>query len=181
MKTLLSLFVLVVAVVALACLPPRPVAAAAQVTSLRQPSSKHVPTRQGEGPVLPEPEVTITVQGLPEEGQPLLLDVGETATFTITLTSDLPFILAAAMTDAYYPGRGVVWRGGDRTTHDTTATLYLTMTGKGSTAGLPAVYDWPDDGDEWPAGVAPVAIAAGARYQRGVMVVETFAFAVQVP
>jgi hypothetical protein len=183
MKTRVPLFVLVAAVVALAGLAPRPAAAAPQVTSLRHPASKHLPLRRGKGPDLPEPVVTITVQGLPEDGL-LELDVGESVTFRVDITSDsddVPFILAGAMTDAYYPGRGVVWHGGDRTTHATTATLYLTMTGKGSTAGLPAVSGWPRPEDEWDEGTAPVAIVAGARFKRGVMVTETFAFAVQVP
>ena len=126
------------------------------------------------------PTVTITLQN-PAPGGLLELEVGETYTFEIHITSDEPFLVAMAMTDDYYPGRGVIWRGGDRTNHDTTAVLYLTMTGRESTAYLPAVCDWPEPGMCWPEGVAPVSIVAGARFRRGVAISEEFAFAAEVP
>ena len=86
-----------------------------------------------------------------------------------------------AMTDAYYPGRGVFWHGNDTAHHTTSATLHLTMTGKNSTADLPAVYDWPEPGVHWPEGVAPVSIVAGVRYKGGLIISERFDFGVVVP
>jgi hypothetical protein len=154
MKIRLPALVLVAAALALACIPISPVAA--------------------------QPIVTIELLNPPPDGL-LELTVGESYTFVVEITSDEPFVLAAALTDAYYPGRGVYWHGGDRTTHNTTATLCLTMTGKNSTAGLKAVDDWPGLGSQWDAGVAPVSIVAGARYKGGLTVAQEFAFAVEVP
>jgi hypothetical protein len=125
------------------------------------------------------PGAEITLLNPPSE--PLVLEVGESYTFEILVESDEPFIWAMAMTDAYYPGRGMHWHGGDRATQDTSATLQLTMTGKKSTAGLPAVCDWPEPGDCWPEGVAPASIVVGVRYKGGQVVAETFAFGVVVP
>jgi hypothetical protein len=111
----------------------------------------------------------------------LVLEVGESYTFDIEITSDDPFVEAMATTDAYYPGRGVFWHGSDIATQDTWALLHLTMTGKTSTAGLPAVCDWPEPGVCWPEGVAPVAIAVGVRYKGGLVVPWWYSFAVEVP
>lgn len=126
------------------------------------------------------PTATIRVRKLPPSGI-LELAVGESHTFEIHITSKEPFVLAMALTNAYYPGRGIYWHDSDRATQDTSAVLYLTMTGKGATADLPAVCDWPEPGDCWPEGVAPVSIAAGVRYEGGQVVAEEFAFAVEVP
>ena len=127
------------------------------------------------------PSVAITVLGLPPENEPLVLAVGQTHTFYIQVESDEPFILAMAMPDAYYPGRGISWHKGDRAHHADSALLQLTMTGKKPTAGLPAVDDWPESGYDWPEGVAPVSITAGVRYKKGVVMAEQFPFAVVVP
>ncbi len=117
-------------------------------------------------PVKASPEVTIQLLNHPE-GNLLELDVGESHTFDIEITSDDPFILAIAMTDAYYPGRGVFWHGSDRANQTSTATLHLTIKGKESTASLPG-------------GVAPVAIVAGVRFKGGVVYSERFDFNVMV-
>jgi len=117
----------------------------------------------------------------PPPGDELVLDVGESYTFDVQITSNEPFILAMAMSDAYYPGRGVVWHGHDLAHHTTSATLHLTITGKDSTADLQAVCDWPEPGVCWPVGVAPISLAAGVRYKRGVINYERFNFAVVVP
>lgn len=114
-------------------------------------------------------------------GGRLELGVGESYTFEIEVKSGEPFILAMAMTDAYYPGRGVFWHGNDAAHQGTSATLYLTMTGKNSTADLPAVCDWPEPGVCWPEGVAPVSIVAGVRYPGGLIISERFDFGVVVP
>lgn len=126
------------------------------------------------------PTVEITVHPQPPS-QPLKLAVGESRTFEIRITSDELFVIALAMTDAYYPGRGVYWRGSDRAPRDTSAVLHLTITGKRSTGNLAAVCDWPEPGDCWPEGVAPVNLVVGVRYKGGKIVVQQFPFAVEVP
>lgn len=126
------------------------------------------------------PVVVITLRNPPpEEG--LVLDVGQSYTFDIQVSSEEPFLMAMAQTDAYYPGRGVTWHGNDHATRTDEAMLHLTVTGKGSTADMAAVCDWPFPGDCWPEGVAPLAIAVGARFKKGELVVEWFPFMVRVP
>ena len=123
---------------------------------------------------------TIELLNPPRSGL-LELAVDESYTFDILITSDEPFVGAVAMTDSYYPGRGVFWHGTDRVNRSTSAVLHLTITGKESTADLLAVCDWPEPGVCWPAGVAPVSIVAGMRYQGGATISEQFAFAVRAP
>ena len=123
------------------------------------------------------PTVTITLLN-PPETEPLVLEVGRSRTFDIQIESDEPFILAMAMPDAYYPGRGVSWRRNSIAHHDTEAVLSLTMTAKKSTEGLPAVRDWPDPDDYWPEGQAPVSIVAGARFKKGLVVQKQWPFSV---
>jgi hypothetical protein len=125
----------------------------------------------------------IEVIGIPESGI-LELEVGETVTFDIQVTSDTQFILAMAMPDIYYPGRAVSWHGNDIAKRADSATLHLTMTGKGSTADFAEVCGWPDLETEpecWPAGMDPASIVVGVRYQNNVVVSERFNFAVVVP
>ncbi|MGD8738023.1 MAG: hypothetical protein PVJ85_14850, partial [Anaerolineae bacterium] len=100
------------------------------------------------------PGVTIKLLN-PPPGGTLELARGESYTFEIEVKSREPFQWAMAMTDAYYPGRGIDWRGMDRASKTSGAVLRLTMTGKNSTAHLAAVCDWPEPGDCWPAGTAP--------------------------
>jgi hypothetical protein len=126
------------------------------------------------------PGVSIRVRPLPKN-KPLELAVGESVTFEIQIKSSEPFLLAMAHTDQYYPGRGIFWQGIDRQSRGAEATLYLTMTGKDATADLPAVCDWPEPGDCWPEGVAPVDVAAGVRFGGGQIYGEHFPFAVVVP
>jgi hypothetical protein len=126
------------------------------------------------------PPVSIKLLNPPKKGL-LELAVGESYTFDIEITSDEPFLLAIAMTDQYYPGRGVFWHGSDRASQATSALLHLTITGKKSTADLAAVCDWPEPGYCWPEGVAPVSIVVGARYEGGLTFSERFPFAVVVP
>ena len=126
------------------------------------------------------PIVTITLLNPPPDDL-LELEVGESYTFEIEIESNEPFIVALAMTNAYYPGRGVFWHGRDGENQNTSALLHLTMTGRNPTADLPAVCDWPEPGDCWPEGVAPVAIAVGARFAGGQVYGEQFPFAVVVP
>jgi len=116
----------------------------------------------------------------PPPGGTLTLPVGESHTFEVQITSSEPFNLAMVMIDEYYPGRSV-FSSNDRAGRSTEATLYLTLTGKTPTAGLPAVCDWPEPGDCWPEGVAPMSIVAGVRFAGGAVVAERFTFAVVVP
>lgn len=125
------------------------------------------------------PDVRFRIR--PHPGNLLELEVGESQTFEIQITSDEPFLWAMAMTDSYYPGRGIFSPGGDRAGQGTEAVLYITLTGKNSTADLPAVCDWPEPGDCWPEGVAPVSIRAGVRFPGGLAVPERFTFGVVVP
>ena len=104
----------------------------------------------------------------PPHGGLLELTVGESYTFDVSITSDEPFILAIAMTDAYYPGRYIDWHGNDRATHATDAELNLTMTGRRPTADLPE------------GGVVPVSIAVGVRCGGAFVVSERFDFNVLV-
>jgi hypothetical protein len=126
------------------------------------------------------PSVTITLLNPPPSGL-LELDVGESYIFDVEIASDEPFILAMALPNQYYPGRGIKWHGCDQATHSTSAVLHLTMTGKNSTADLPAVCFGPEPDDCWPEGVAPASIVAGVRFKGGQVVSEAFSFAVVVP
>ena len=83
-------------------------------------------------PATAAPVVTITLLN-PPSPEGLALEVGETYTFDIEVTSDEMFQMAMAQTDAYYPGRGVKWHGQDHITRSTYALLHLTVTGKNST------------------------------------------------
>jgi len=109
---------------------------------------------------------TIVLQDFPPGGL-LELTVGESVTFDVIITSDEPFILAIAMTDAYYPGRYIDCHGNDRAIQDTDAELHLTMTGRSPTAELPGE-------------VVPVTIAAGVRYKGGVVFSQRWDFNVLV-
>lgn len=125
------------------------------------------------------PTVTIQLVNPPPENL-LDLAVGESHTFEIQITSSEPFNLAMVKTDQYYPGRSV-FASSDRAGRGTEATLYVTLTGKKSTAELWPVTDWPKLGDSWPEGVAPISIVAGVRFPGGAVVAERFDFAVQIP
>jgi hypothetical protein len=126
------------------------------------------------------PDVRIRLVSPPPGGS-LDLEVGESRTFEIQIASSDPFLLALVMTDQYYPGRGIQPPRVDRAGRGTEAVLQVTLTGKGSTAELPAVCDWPEPGTCWPEGVAPVSLVVGVRFKGGVVVAEHFDFAVSVP
>ena len=111
---------------------------------------------------------------------PTQLAVGESYTIQVRVISDEPFLMAVAMPDEYYPGRGIFFDGIDMATQATETILSLEVTGKNSTADLPAVQDWPTT-EDWPAGVAPASVVVGVRYQGGQVVSQRFNFAVEVP
>lgn len=122
-----------------------------------------------------EPVVTFTLlTPLPSH-----LAVGERAVIGVHVQSSEPFVMAIALSDAYYPGRGVLFDGSPAQPSAASADLYLTITGRESTAGLPAVEDWPAD-EDWPAGVAPLAVRVGARFAGGHVASAGFLFAVAV-
>ena len=110
---------------------------------------------------------------------PSALAVGESAVIGVRVESSQPFVMAIALSNAYYPGRGVSFDGSPAHPRDTSADLYLTITGRASTADLAAVQDWPAD-EDWPAGVAPLAVGVGARFAGGGVVGTQFPFAVAV-
>lgn len=127
-------------------------------------------------PVSSTPTVTFTLlTPLPTE-----LAVGETAVICVRVESSEPFVMAIALSDAYYPGRGVLFDGSSAQARATSADLCLTVTGRESTADLAAVQDWPGD-EDWPAGVAPLAVRVGARFAGGAVVSSSYVFAVTVP
>jgi hypothetical protein len=114
-------------------------------------------------------------------GLPAVMNVGDTATVVVQVTSDQEFIFAQVLPTAWFPGRGVtaVNPGGDRVHANTTATLEVTFVAKESTA------DFPNEGACPTGGVAPVAVVAGVRYPGGLVVSQRFPesgfFCVAVP
>lgn len=113
----------------------------------------------------PTPNVTITlVSGLPST-----MNVGDTATVVVQVTSDQPFNFAQMLPSFQFPGKGVVAvQGSDHARAGTTATLQITFKAKSSTAGFPN-------------GVAPVTVVAGARFKGGYAASQQFDFNVAVP
>jgi len=122
-----------------------------------------------------QPEVTFTLL----TALPTSLAVGETAVIGLHVESSEPFAMAIALSDAYYPGRGVRFDGSAAHAHDTSADLYLTITGTQSTAGIPAVQDWPID-EDWDAGVLPLVVRAGVRFAGGYVATAAYTFGVTV-
>jgi hypothetical protein len=110
--------------------------------------------------------VTIELLNPPKHGL-LKVSVGESYTFDIAITSDETFLLAVAMGDEYYPGRGIFFAGNDTAHQTTSALLHLTVTGKEPTDFLPE-------------GVCPIAVVAGVRFPGGVVFSERFDMNVRV-
>ncbi len=123
----------------------------------------------------PAPTVTFTLLSpLPSD-----LVVGETAVIGVRVESSEPFVMAIALSDAYYPGRAVRFDGSQAVHGATSADLVLTLVARQPTADLGAAQDWPFD-EDWPAGVAPLAVRVGARFAGGALAGATFPFAVMV-
>ncbi len=129
-------------------------------------------------PALPATEPVVTFTLLTE--LPTQLAVGETREIRVLVESSEPFLMAIALSDAYYPGRGVRFDGSAAKAQATSAELALTITGRQSTSDLAAAQDWPAD-EDWPAGVAPLAVRVGARFPGGRIVGATYLFSVSVP
>jgi len=112
----------------------------------------------------PTPNVTFTLVS----GLPATMNVGDTATVVVQVTSDQEFNFAQMLPTFFFPGRGVVaLQGGDRSGSGTTATLEITFVAKGSTADL--------------GGAIPVSVVAGTRYKGGYVASQQFDFLVTVP
>lgn len=116
-------------------------------------------------PLAQQPNVTFTlVQGLPATMQ-----VGESHTVVVAVTSDQPFISGIALPSAYYPGARYILTGpGDHSQGGTSTTFHVPYVAKGSTADLPG-------------GVAPVSVVAAVRFQGGITVYKQYDFLVAVP
>ena len=114
---------------------------------------------------VPVPNTTFTlVQGLPAT-----MNIGETYTVIVRMTSDQQFISAQALPSFQYAGKGVVAvQGGSRAGSGTSATLSVTFKAKSSTARMPG-------------GVAPVYVVVGVRYGGGYVAVQQYVFNVTVP
>lgn len=109
---------------------------------------------------------TIVLTNPPPNGV-LELAVGESYTFVVDVTSDEEFIWARALRDIQFPGRGIYFNDSDIVQHDTSATLYMTVTGKNPT-------------DDLPNGMNQASVVVGVRYQGGELVYEYFDFGVVV-
>lgn len=124
-------------------------------------------------PAPTQPNVTFTlVQGLPSTMQ-----IGESVTVEVLVTSDTPFLFSAALPTAYFPGRYVTAAAGDHSNAGTSATLFVTFTAKGSTSKLPNGPRNPGVPD----GAAAVSVVAGAHFQGGYVASQSFDFFVVVP
>ena len=114
----------------------------------------------------PLPVTTFELVG---EGLPAVMNVGETYTVTVHVTSDQPYTSVQAMANPHYPGKGVVSvGGGDRAGQGTEATLQVDFVAKSTTERMEN-------------GVAPISLVVGVRYGGGYVAVHSFDFWVQVP
>ncbi len=89
-------------------------------------------------------------------------------TVAVRVTSEAEYLFAMAMPAPEYPGRYVVFEGGDRSGRGTSAILYLTLRGKGST-----LADFPDG--------VPIHFVVAARFKNGVTASQWYDFHVVVP
>jgi len=113
----------------------------------------------------PAPNITFElVQGLPAT-----MNIGDTYTVIVAVTSDIPFTTVQAMPSQLYQGKGVVAvKGGDHVGTGTSATVEVTFTAKTDTSKMP-------DGKD------VVYVVVGVRYKGGVVVGQTYTFDVSVP
>jgi hypothetical protein len=101
-------------------------------------------------------------------GLPRTMQVGQSYTVTVKVTSTTAFTLAQALPDDQFPGKGVNASGGDRSGGGTSATLNVTFTAVSSTSSFP-------DGKDH------VAVVAGVRFANGPTVSQRYDFSVAVP
>lgn len=102
-------------------------------------------------------------------GLPTTMNIGDTYTVIVNVTSDVPFNGVQAMPDLQYPGKGVVHvKGGDHAGAGTSATVEVTFMAKTDTSKMP-------DGKDI------VTVVVGVRYKGGVVVGQFYPFEVTVP
>jgi len=113
----------------------------------------------------PIPNVTFNlVQGLPST-----MNIGDTYTVVVDVTSDTPYNTVVALPSFQYPGKGVVAvQGGDHAGSGTSATLEVTFTAKSDTLRMANNQ-------------AVVHVVVGARFQGGYVASQDFVFYVTVP
>ena len=113
----------------------------------------------------PIPNVTFNlVQGLPST-----MNIGDTYTVVVDVTSDTPYNTVIALPSFQYPGKGVVAvQGGDHAGSGTSATLEVTFTAKSDTLRMANNQ-------------AVVHVVVGARFQGGYVASQDFVFYVTVP
>jgi len=104
------------------------------------------------------------------QGLPSTMNLGDTATVIVKVTSNTPYLYAQALPSMFFPGRGVVAAAGDHAGKGTTTMLEVTFTAKNST----------DDFANAP-GYAPVSVVVGVRYPGGYVASQRFDFVVTVP
>ena len=98
----------------------------------------------------------------------ITMNVGETLTVRVEVTSEQQFLFAQALPSFFFPGRGVVAvQGGDHAGSDTPATLEITYKAKSPTAAFGS-------------NGVPVHMVVGVRYPGGGTVVRDFLFNVIV-
>ena len=113
----------------------------------------------------PTPMTTFTLL----EELPSNMNVGDSYTVVVEVTSDVPFNSVQAMPSFQFPGKGVVAvKGGDRAGAGTSAILEITYKAKTNTSKMPG-------------GIAPVFFVVGVRYGAGYVAVQEYVFNVTVP
>jgi hypothetical protein len=113
---------------------------------------------------LPAPRVTIElVNALPE-----VLNLGDSYTVEIRISSDVEYLSVFAMPAPQFPGRYVVIDKPDHAGSGTSATLYITFTAKNNTS-----LDFPDG--------VHLSFVVAARFKGGITVSEWYNLNVIVP
>jgi hypothetical protein len=99
----------------------------------------------------------------------LIMNIGETITLSVQVTSDLEFLSAMVLPSFQFPGKGVVAvQGGDHQGRGFSTTLQITFQAKSPTTKM------PDN-------VAPVHVVVGVRYSGGYVEAQDYLFNVRVP
>ena len=113
----------------------------------------------------PIPNVAFNlVQGLPST-----MNIGDTYTVVVDVTSDTPYNTVIALPSFQYPGKGVVAvQGGNHAGSGTSATVEVAFTAKSNTLRMTNNQ-------------AVVHVVVGARFQGGYVASQDFIFYVTVP
>ena len=119
----------------------------------------------------PTPPATPNVTFALVQGLPSTMNIGETYTTIVKVTSDSEFNWAAARASFQYPGKGVVAAQGGGGEHEGTATEAL----------LEVSYTAKTDTSKMPNGEDIVYLVVGVRFKNGYVASEQFQFNVTVP